>query len=84
MISDEQMKDEMAGTTAVVVILKNQKIYCVRISLVFLINGSHSSDQATHFLHQSGSESSGVNLWYFLTWGKVYLHLFDSEKFNLN
>ena len=27
--SDEQMKDEMAGTTAIVVILKNQKIYCV-------------------------------------------------------
>ena len=23
------MKDEMAGTTAIVVILKNQKIYCV-------------------------------------------------------
>lgn len=43
------MKDEMAGTTAVVVILKNQKIYCVRISLVFLINGSHPSDQAIFF-----------------------------------
>ncbi|KAK2563508.1 putative protein phosphatase 2C T23F11.1 [Acropora cervicornis] len=28
MQKDEQMKDEMAGTTAIVVILKNQKIYC--------------------------------------------------------
>lgn len=63
LISDEQMKDEMAGTTAVVVILKNQKIYCVRISLVCLINSSHSSDQAIHFLLQTGSDSSDVNLW---------------------
>ena len=36
LISDEQMKDEMAGTTAIVVILKNNsnKIYCVRIILI--------------------------------------------------
>lgn len=33
LIPDEQMKDEMAGTTAIVTILKNNKIYCVRISL---------------------------------------------------
>ena len=48
---------------------------------MFLINGSHSSDQAIHFLHQTGSESgdvnqtgsesSDVNLWYVLAWGKV-------------
>lgn len=34
LISDEQMKDEMAGTTAIVIILKNNKIHCVRISFV--------------------------------------------------
>jgi len=28
------MKDEMAGTTAIVIILKNNRIYCVRISFV--------------------------------------------------
>ncbi|XP_020619835.1 probable protein phosphatase 2C T23F11.1 [Orbicella faveolata] len=28
MQKDEQMKDEMAGTTAIVIILKNNKIYC--------------------------------------------------------
>jgi len=37
LILDEQMKDEMAGTTAIVIILKNNKIYCVRISFVLML-----------------------------------------------
>ena len=30
-ISDDTMKDELAGTTAVVVLIKNNKLYCVSI-----------------------------------------------------
>ena len=37
-LSDEQMRDEVAGTTAIVVILKNQKIYCVRIKSCVLVS----------------------------------------------
>ena len=29
MLKDDAMKDELAGTTAVVVIIKNGRIYCV-------------------------------------------------------
>ena len=30
-VADEQMKDEMAGTTAIVVLLKDKKVFCVGI-----------------------------------------------------
>lgn len=33
--SDEEMKDELAGTTAVVVLLKDSKMYCVSILILF-------------------------------------------------
>ena len=38
MLNDNQMKDEMAGTTAICVILKNDKIYCVCIINIFRKN----------------------------------------------
>lgn len=31
MLDDEDMKDELAGTTAICVILKDKKIFCVKI-----------------------------------------------------
>ncbi|EDO40449.1 predicted protein [Nematostella vectensis] len=31
MLKDEQMKDEVAGTTAVVVVIKNNKLYCANV-----------------------------------------------------
>lgn len=39
MLNDEEMKEEMAGTTAICVILKNQKIYCVSILIDYVIQG---------------------------------------------
>ena len=29
LLADEEMKDELAGTTAVITIIKNNKLYCV-------------------------------------------------------
>lgn len=37
MLIDESMRDELAGTTAVVVLIKNNKIYCVRFDFCFLV-----------------------------------------------
>jgi protein phosphatase 2C family protein 2/3 len=33
MLNDDNMRDELAGTTAITVLIKNNKIYCVRIHL---------------------------------------------------
>jgi len=32
MAEDEMLKDELAGSTAVVVLVKDKKMYCVRIN----------------------------------------------------
>lgn len=32
MLADDSMKEELAGTTAVIVLIKNSKIFCVSIS----------------------------------------------------
>lgn len=37
MAEDEVLKDELAGSTAVVVLLKDKKMYCVRKYLLCLI-----------------------------------------------
>jgi hypothetical protein len=37
-ISDDDIKDEMAGTTAVVVLMKNNKLYCVRFRKFLVSN----------------------------------------------
>ena len=39
MLNDENMRDELAGTTAITVLIKNSKIYCVSLSIIpFLIS----------------------------------------------
>lgn len=35
MAEDELLKDELAGSTAVVVLLKDKKMYCVRKYIMF-------------------------------------------------
>jgi hypothetical protein len=37
MLNDDNMRDELAGTTAITVLIKNNKIYCVRIHLFYFI-----------------------------------------------
>jgi len=37
MAEDELLKDELAGSTAVVVLLKDKKMYCVRKYILYLI-----------------------------------------------
>jgi len=34
-IADDSMKEELAGTTAVIVLIKNSKIYCVSMLFYF-------------------------------------------------
>lgn len=40
MAEDEMLKDELAGSTAVVVLVKDKKMYCVRknIELIYLFD----------------------------------------------
>ena len=56
------MKDEMAGTTAIVVILKNNKIYCVRIS--FCVHTVVIIDYAIHsvILYKFDTDTAIINL----------------------
>ncbi len=35
MLNDDNMRDELAGTTAITVLIKNNKIYCVSIHLFY-------------------------------------------------
>lgn len=47
MLQDENMKDELAGSTAVIVLLKDGKIYCVRRRVMSICRNC-----AGHFFHQ--------------------------------
>lgn len=57
MLKDESMKDELAGTTAVVVLLKDGKMYCGNVGDSRAIASVAGQVQQLSFDHKPGNES---------------------------
>lgn len=56
MLKDENMRDELAGTTAVVVLLKNDKIYCGNVGDSRAVASVGGQVQQLSFDHKPGNE----------------------------
>jgi len=49
-ISDDELKDDLAGSTANIVLIKDNKIYCVRWCCLFLLDVFLCKDLILHFI----------------------------------
>ncbi|RUS82462.1 hypothetical protein EGW08_009768 [Elysia chlorotica] len=57
MLKDETMKDELAGTTAVVVLIKNGRIYCANVGDSRAVSSVHGEVEQLSFDHKPSNES---------------------------
>ncbi|KXJ23938.1 putative protein phosphatase 2C T23F11.1 [Exaiptasia diaphana] len=56
MLKDEQMKDEMAGTTANVVVIKNNKVYCANVGDSRCIASRRGAVEQLSYDHKPSNE----------------------------
>lgn len=57
MLKDENMKDELAGTTAVAVLLKSNKMYCGNVGDSRAVASLHGQVQHLSYDHKPGNEA---------------------------
>ncbi|RMX40314.1 hypothetical protein pdam_00008697 [Pocillopora damicornis] len=64
MQKDDQMKDEMAGTTAIVIILKNNKIYCGNVGDSRAIASKKGAVEQLSFDHKPSNDGEYFKKWF--------------------